>query len=85
MICLIPILLLESEREFIEASNISPQVLKKLMQCEIGITDDIAEILSKVLNTPSDIWLNFKKNYDFQIKVQFEEEKVFQQKLPYYF
>jgi plasmid maintenance system antidote protein VapI len=37
---------------------------KRLLDCQIPITDDVAEALSKTLSTKKEFWINLQKNYE---------------------
>lgn len=56
-----------TQEEFAVRLGTTPKTISKLVNCETGISKDLAMKLSNMLNTSSDVWLNLQKQYDVQM------------------
>ena len=56
-----------TQEEFAVRLGTTPKTISKLVNCEAGISKDLAMKLSNMLNTSSDVWLNLQKQYDVQM------------------
>ena len=65
-----------TQEEFAIRLGTTPKTISKLVNGEIGISNDLALKLASLLNSSPEMWLNLQKAYDIKILEYQEEEQL---------
>jgi len=64
-----------TQEEFATRLGTTPKTVSKLLSGQINLSNDLAQKLSAMLGTSSEVWLNLQKTYD-QKKLEIDKAKV---------